>query len=164
VKYFPDGQRLLVAGGELNQGLKLYVQPVDGGKPVPIPTRIYAASAVLSLDGKRIAGFAPGMGLVVQGVDGGEPKAIPCKNSCQPIGWTEDPDWIYVRRSHATPSLVERLRISTGEVVRWKEIAPADLEGVTKVAKIAIAPDGKSYVYSFHRTLSELFIVDGWAN
>ncbi len=38
---------------------------------------------------------------------------------------------------------------------------PADPAGVNSLAPILHTPDGKSYVYSYRRELSELYLVDG---
>ncbi len=38
---------------------------------------------------------------------------------------------------------------------------PADPAGVFYVPLVALTPDAKSYVYSYLRVLSELYIVDG---
>ena len=60
------------------------------------------------------------------------------------------------------PAAVFRVDIKTGKYELWKEIAPPDLAGVMVISPAVISRDEKSYVYSFNRTLSELFAVDGW--
>jgi hypothetical protein len=41
-------------------------------------------------------------------------------------------------------------------------MSPVDLAGVLMMSPAVISRDEKAYAYSFNRTLSELFVVDGW--
>ena len=43
----------------------------------------------------------------------------------------------------------------------WKEIAPLDPTGVSTIGPIQMTPDGKTYVYGFHRTVGDLYLVEG---
>ena len=40
-------------------------------------------------------------------------------------------------------------------------VAPSDPAGVASIGQVRLTPDGKSCVYSFKRTLSELYLVEG---
>jgi hypothetical protein len=59
------------------------------------------------------------------------------------------------------PAKVYRVDLATGRKEFWKEFMPADPAGVNNLAPILRTPDGKSYVYSYRRELSELYLVDG---
>jgi hypothetical protein len=50
---------------------------------------------------------------------------------------------------------------STGKRELWKDLSPSDSAGVYSVAPPRIAPDGKAYVYSYNRILSDLFVAEG---
>jgi hypothetical protein len=56
---------------------------------------------------------------------------------------------------------VYRLNPATGQRTPWKELMPADPAGVATIGPILITPDGKTYVYGFHRTLADLYLVEG---
>ncbi len=44
----------------------------------------------------------------------------------------------------------------------WREIAPPDPASVTDVPRLAFAPDGSAYAYTYRRVLtSDLFVVEG---
>jgi hypothetical protein len=43
----------------------------------------------------------------------------------------------------------------------WKELRPPDPAGVLQVGPVVIAPDGSSYVYSYRRTVDELYVATG---
>lgn len=38
---------------------------------------------------------------------------------------------------------------------------PADASGVVDIPNVCITPDGRSYVYSYARILSSLFLIEG---
>ncbi|HXY49769.1 MAG TPA: hypothetical protein VEI01_09995 [Terriglobales bacterium] len=38
---------------------------------------------------------------------------------------------------------------------------PAYTSGVTDIGPILVTPDGKSYLYEYGRTLSDLYVVEG---
>jgi hypothetical protein len=42
-----------------------------------------------------------------------------------------------------------------------KEVLPVDLAGVFLRNNIFLTPDGKGYVYSVERVLSDLYVVEG---
>jgi len=51
--------------------------------------------------------------------------------------------------------------VATGKRERWKELRPSDSAGVVAVGGIRVAPDGRSYVYTYPRLLSDLYLVEG---
>lgn len=57
--------------------------------------------------------------------------------------------------------MITRVDLATGKRTPWKQIVPADAAGVDAIGGIAITPDEKSYVYSYGRTLSDLYVVEG---
>ena len=56
---------------------------------------------------------------------------------------------------------VVRLDVATGRKELWKELVPADSAGVTEVPAVIPTSDGRSYVYSYIRQLSDLYVVKG---
>jgi len=53
------------------------------------------------------------------------------------------------------------LELATGRKTLRKQIVPVDSTGVSTIGPILITPDGKTYVYGFHRTLADLYLVEG---
>jgi hypothetical protein len=49
--------------------------------------------------------------------------------------------------------------LATGHKQPWKQLVPPDISGVTEITGILITPDGRSYVYEYARTLSDLYLV-----
>jgi hypothetical protein len=55
-----------------------------------------------------------------------------------------------------------RLDLVTGRREPWKTIEPADPVGLIGIqpAAVHITPDGRSFVYSYWKVLTELYLVD----
>jgi hypothetical protein len=53
------------------------------------------------------------------------------------------------------------LDIQTWQKTLWQEVGPADTAGVRMVSPALVTPDGKSYLYTFRRVLSDLYLVEG---
>ena len=53
------------------------------------------------------------------------------------------------------------MEVATGRRERWKELRPADSAGVVSVGGIHVTPDGRYYVYTYPRDLSDLYLVEG---
>jgi hypothetical protein len=59
------------------------------------------------------------------------------------------------------PARVYRFDVATGKKTAHKQIIPVDTTGVSTIGPIQVTPDGKTYVYGFHRTLGDLYLVEG---
>jgi hypothetical protein len=92
----------------------------------------------------------------------GEPRAVPGVDIADlPIRWTADGRAIWVFKPNEVPTKIDRIDVTTGERTLWKELTPPDPAGVLQIGPIHMTPDGKSYVYSYRRTLDELVLVEG---
>ena len=162
--FFPDGKRLLLWANEPGHGSRLYVQEIEGGKPRPITPEgfgVFFGGQAISPDGRMVAASGPDRKIVTFSVDGGPQRPVPGATADEMAwGWTADSRSLYVGKI-AMPARVEICDIATGARRLWKEIVPPDPAGVLAVGPILITPDGKSYVYSYRRTLDDLFLVSG---
>ena len=75
--------------------------------------------------------------------------------------WSEDGRFLYVTEREGAVFRVFRLNFATGEKMPWKEIRLADPAGIARLDLI-LAPDGKTYAYTCARSLSKLFLVEGF--
>jgi hypothetical protein len=57
--------------------------------------------------------------------------------------------------------MVYRLDTTTGSRSLWRAIGPQDPAGVRGVGKLLMTPDASTYVYSYWRSLNELFLAEG---
>jgi eukaryotic-like serine/threonine-protein kinase len=162
-RWLPDGKHFVFAGNEPGAGVRLYVQPVEDGKPVPISPEGADASAFYpSPDGKDVIGIGPDQHTYLYPVDGGNAKLVSgVQPGEQPINFTSDGKSVYVYRPGEVPAKVSIVEIATGKRVPWKQLMPSDPAGVETIGPVLITPDGKACVYGYHRTLSDLYLVEG---
>jgi hypothetical protein len=78
-----------------------------------------------------------------------------------PISWNQDGRFLYLCRTGEVPAKIYLLELATGKKTLWKQIIPLDPTGVSTIGPILVTPDGKTYVYGFHRTLGDLYLVEG---
>jgi dipeptidyl aminopeptidase/acylaminoacyl peptidase len=162
-RWFPDGKRFVFSGNEPGRGVRLYTQDVSGGKPKPIsPEGVGAAAFAISPDGQSVVGIGPDQKGYYYPPSGGDPRAV---NGLEPgdlpITWNQDGRSIYLYRTGEVPAKVYQLELATGKKTVWKQIVPLDPTGVSTIGPILMTPDGKTYVYGFHRTLGDLYLVEG---
>jgi hypothetical protein len=77
------------------------------------------------------------------------------------IRWHSDNHTLYVYQRGEFPTKIYQLDVESGRRELWKELRPSDMTGVFSYPQIKIAPDGKSYAYSYYRNLSQLYAVEG---
>jgi len=96
-------------------------------------------------------------------VDGGSPKPAPGSEPDElPAGWTADGRSLYVYRPVTEPpTKVYLVDVASGQRKLWKEMMPSDPAGTYGIDGLAVNPDGKAYVYSLRRILSDLYLVEG---
>ena len=162
-RWLPDNKRYAFIGNEKNRGLRLWVQSVDDDKPTPIsPEGIRATQWVPSPDGKMVAAVQSDSKGYLFPIGGGDPRAINGFVAGDvPVGWTNDGQSIFVYNPGDLPAKVYALNPATGQKHLWKTLIPTDAAGITDLGPILITPDGKSYVYEYGRTLSDLYLVEG---
>jgi Tol biopolymer transport system component len=163
--WFPDGKRLLLVGHEGARGPRqLFVLNLDGDKPHALTGEEIGGPTVVSPDGKAVVAAGPDQKLRLVPVDGGEPRPVlGADEGDLPIQWSADGRSLYVHRRPElfSPARVFLLNLKSGKRVLWKELYPEDPSGVLAMVGVRIAPDGRSYAYSYSRLLSDLYLVEG---
>jgi Tol biopolymer transport system component/ElaB/YqjD/DUF883 family membrane-anchored ribosome-binding protein len=159
----PDGKRVIFSGSEPGHAIRIYIQDLEGGKPKAIsPEGGGILNVVVSPDGKFVEGSGPDGQRWFFSVEGGEPRPIPGIEPGEGIdGWSEDGRSFFVHNIAGLPCVITRVDLATGKRTEWKRIVPADAAGVDAMGGIRVTPDMKSYVYSYSRTLSDLYVVEG---
>jgi len=162
-RWFPDGKRFVFSGNEPGKGVRLYTQEISGGKPKAIsPEGVDAVAFAISPDGQLVVGIGPDQKGYLFSSAGGDPRIVAGMQPGDiPINWSEDAHSIFLYRTGEVPAKVYRLELAAGKKTVWKEIAPLDPTGVSTIGPILMTPDGKTYVYGFHRTLGDLYLVEG---
>jgi len=163
-RWFPDGKRILFEGDEPGRGTRLFVQDLAGGGPraiTPEGVRLFVGREVSS-DSRFVAAIGPDQKAYVYPVDGGQPKPVlGWGDNDELCGWTDDTRGLFVYAHGEIPAKVFRLDLATGKRLPWKEVLPADTAGVVTIVPLLFTPDGRSYVYSYPRILSQLYVGEG---
>jgi Tol biopolymer transport system component/predicted Ser/Thr protein kinase len=161
-RWFPDGKRIAFSGDEPGHGVRLYVQDISGGGAHAIsPEGVSSSFFSISPDGKLISDVGPDGKAYLYPADGGDPRPIAGLETDEvPISWAADGRSLFVYRLGEIPAKVYRLELATGHKQFWKQFQPPDISGVTEITGIFITPDGRSYVYEYARTLSDLYLVN----
>ena len=159
--WMPDGSRFIFSGNAPNEGVRLFVQGIDGAEARSFtPQGVNGSLFAIAPDGKSVAGIGPDQKGYIYPIEGGNARPISGFEAGDgPITWCADGQSIYVYRIGELPVKVYRLDLSSGKKQFWKTLMPPDLSGVTDVSAIYITPDGKGYVYEYGRTLSDLYLV-----
>ncbi len=162
-RWLPDSKGFVFTATEEGHGARIYLQKSisDQAKPIS-PEGVDPVAFALSPDGSQVAGIGPDGLAYIYSVAGGEPKPVPgFQSGEQPIEWAADGKSLYVYRPGEFPAKVTILDLTTGKRTFWRSLAPADPAGLSQIGPIVMTPDGKSYIYGYHRTLSDLYIVEG---
>jgi Tol biopolymer transport system component len=159
--WMPDGKRILITASEPGRGLRLYLRDVDGGKPRALTPEGYRGFRFVSPDGTLAVVTGPDRKTYLYPISGGEPRAIPGLDANDRVDqFGVDARSVYVHRQGEIPVKVYRVDVATGRRELWRSLMPADAGGVSEVGPLPTV-SGESYAYSYSRTLSDLYIVDG---
>jgi len=160
--WLPGGKRVVFTATEPGHGLRLYVEALDDGKPHAISGEGVGPGFALSPSGEQVADFGPDRKIYLFPVNGGEPRLVPgVQKEEVPTGWSADGRSLYVLRRGEIPSQVFRIDLAMGQRTFWKQVEPADSAGIDDIGRVLMSADNKAYVYSYVRTLSDLYLVEG---
>jgi serine/threonine protein kinase/DNA-binding beta-propeller fold protein YncE len=162
-RWLPDSQGIVFTAKQEGHGARIYLQKSITGQATPVtPEGIDPLVIALSPDGTQVAGVGPdGLGYLYS-LTGGATKTVPgFLAGEQPIEWSANGKFLYVYRPGEFPAKVYELDLATGKRTLWRSLAPADPAGVSQIGPIVMTPDGSSFIYGYHRTLSELYLVEG---
>jgi serine/threonine protein kinase/Tol biopolymer transport system component len=160
--WLPDGDHIVFTGIEAGHGMRLYVESLTDGKPKAITGEGVGPSPILSPKGDLIADTGPDRKTYLYSVAGGEPRLAPGVEPTEvPTGWSADGTELFVILRGEIPARVFRVDIATGKRTLWKSLEPADSAGIDTIGRVNLSLDTKSYVYSYVRTLSDLYLVEG---
>ena len=162
-----DARRIVFLGLAEDNQPRGYVQDIPDGAPRAItPAGVILSPRAAVRDNASVLGRLQDQWNLYP-IAGGDPTRVHALTGTDiPVQWSDDGRFIYALESVAPPGTasrdVWRVELSTGRRTHWKALGPRDPVGVeATAANIAIAPDGRSYCYSFMRRLGDLFIATG---
>jgi len=162
-RWCPDGKHLIFTGNEPGKGVRFFIEDTSGSQPKAFSLEgVDALNFAVSPDGQSVAGVGPDEKGYLYFVSGGEPKLIAgMEPGDLPVNFSSDGHSLYLYHTGEIPAKVYRVELATGKKSVWKEIAPLDPTGISTIAPVLMTPDGTSYVYGFHRTVGDLYLVEG---
>jgi hypothetical protein len=160
---FPDDTRALVIADVGGRAGRVFIEDLATGALSPaLPDGVtLGGTNPISPDGTLLIGYAPeSKTALLYPVGGGDARPIRgLQEGYSPLRWTSDGKGLFLRKGRV-PALVYRLDLATGQQALWTTITPPDLAGIPTVRFVLPHADG-SYVYTYMRSLSELYVVDG---
>jgi eukaryotic-like serine/threonine-protein kinase len=156
----PDRKRFLFEGKEPGRARRDWVQSITGGKPVPV-TPEGTVGLQVSPDGKLLVAVDSERRFWLYPMGGGQPRALlGIESGEDAIRWSGDGKYLFVV-SDGIPARVYRIEVITGRRQLVYTLAPSDAAGLWNIWPVLLTPDGKSYVYSDYRILSDLYLATG---
>ena len=153
------GEKLLLTGRRRGRPPRSFVMDLQG-RVDPVTPEGTVASAI-SPDGRSVVALDASRRLLVYGVGEGEPRAAPGAPEPGEIAvFGLEGRWLFVTESEGLLIRVFRRDLVTGRREPWREITPSDPTGILSFQPL-LGADGRSYVYSFWRSLSSLYLVEG---
>ncbi len=162
--FFPDGKHVIYIAQQAGHSPRVWLQDVNGGNPRPITPENIVGWQV-SPDGKWLlaATIENDTGTLLAPIDGGPMiPIVGLKRGDTPLGWTSD-NRLYVTTPAKPGSVnmhVEKLDPHTGTRSSARDIPMPPIGGL-ETENLILTPDGNSYAYHYHITLSDLYTVNG---
>ena len=162
--FLPDARHILELGSTPGgHGLRLWLQGVEEGAPRPVtPEGVSIAyRSCISPDGKQVAAQDPEGKITIYPLVTGSPLVVP--NTLPgdvPVQWTPDGKSLLVGRREV-PSRIFTIDLASGQRKLLRSFSPADPTGLFSNAPPQFSRDLKSYVYTYQRITSDLYVVDG---
>jgi eukaryotic-like serine/threonine-protein kinase len=168
-RWLRDGERILVqAQRKRDDHFQLFVVPLDGGAPTPVPNgAVMGGYLEVSPDDRLAASNDPNGTLTVYPLAGGPPIPLPeLGRFSTPSGWTKDgqlwaTDALYAGRY--APTRLMRYDLGSRRVVEERTLSPTDLTGFVAFGDIFITSDGEAIAYQYKRIHGSLYLVEGLA-
>ena len=161
-RFFPDGRRLLIAAEEKGKGVRLYVQKLEGGAPVPISAEgIAFRFFAISPDGKTIAAQEADGSTVLLDPDGAAPrKPAPGVLTSEVPYCFLDAQTLLAGAFLELPARIFAVDVKSGERRPWTTITPR-APGAYGIGRILSANDGKVLAYNYLSAKTHLYLLEG---
>lgn len=158
--FLPDGKQIVLTAREPGHGTRLYLRSFDGGKPQALTPEGYSGLGIVAPDGKWTVVAGPDRRRYLYPLSGGEPTPVPGLDREDLVDQRSlDGRFLFVHRREEIPANVFRLEIANGRKEHWRTLMPADAAGVRSMS-IVPSPSGEAYLYTYVRTLSDLYLVE----
>jgi serine/threonine protein kinase/Tol biopolymer transport system component len=164
--WMPDGNEIYFAGND-GHNWRIYAQDLGNGEigsltPPILVDPIRPLHGLVSPDGRLCFSRDPAGTGWLYTLSGGEAQAV---KGLLPedrwMGWSSDGRSAFVFQDKKTLALAFQLDLVSGSRRLVGKAAPQDASGLTSVSPLIVTPDGRSYAFTYTRSLSDLFVVQG---
>ena len=164
--WMPHGNEIYFAGND-GHNWRMYAQDLANGEirsltpPILVnPSRM--PYGLVSPDGKFCFSRDPsGIGWLYP-LLGGEAQVVKgLLTEDRWVGWASDGRSAFVHQEKKTFALVFKVDPVSGNRRLVGKAVPQDAAGLTGVNSLTITPDGRAYAFTYNRSLSDLFLVQG---
>jgi DNA-binding winged helix-turn-helix (wHTH) protein/WD40 repeat protein len=162
VMWLPDEEHIVISASNGGKTLRGYVVDLKTSAVrafTPEGVRLHSA---VSPDGKFIAGLGADRRTYLFPIDSGPPRSVKVNADERVVGWTSDGLSLYAAAATGGPATsIYRVDIATGRRKLSRTLSPLEQTGISYIGPGYVTPDGRYYVYSYNRQLSELFVIEG---
>ena len=164
-RWRPDGRSVVVHARTQNRAARLYVLDVEGTtlrQVTPDGVDVGPEGWAVSPDGAMVA-VSNGTHVDLFPTAGGEARRVPgVSGRGNVVGWIDR--GVLISEDPAAGGTVYRVDPTTGRRDTWADIRPQDPAGIMNLDlnSLVTTPDGRGYGYSWHRAMSDLYLVEGW--
>ena len=165
-RWLPDGRNVVVARASGTARLACTCSTSRARTPRPVtPDGLdvgYTGWAV-SPDGAMFA-VSSGESVELFPIAGGGARRVPGVSEARTVvGWIER--GLLVSEDPRGGGIVFLVDPATGRSETWADIPPRDPAGIMNLnlGTLVTTPDGRGYGYTWHRAMSDLYLVEGWS-
>ena len=165
-RWLPDGRNAVIRARGQDGSARLYVLEVMGTalrQVTPEGIDVPGTGWAVSPDGTMLA-LSIARHVELFPVAGGSPRRVPGMNAdAQVVGWIES--GLLISDDPSAGGAVYRVDLVSGRRALWADIKPQDPAGIMRLnlTSLATTPDGRGYGYTWHRAMSDLYLVEGMA-
>jgi eukaryotic-like serine/threonine-protein kinase len=161
VRWFPDGERLMMVGAKKGETLRTFEMDLEGGKPETLGPPDWQGEAV-SKDGKRIAGRKSTGEKAIYDKDAKNLQIVSSIHPDEDIQqWTADGRGFLVRWGTMDEAKVFRVELATEKRTLVWEVKLSNKAGSISKVELMATEDGKVHVYRVRRDSGTLYMVEG---
>ena len=162
-RFLPDGSGILITGNEADKPLRIFLTDPKTGQTRAVTPEGVAYLLPPTPDGKSILSTDATGRATIYPLDGsGAPRPVEgLEPGDTPLRFSRDGRSLFVRRRGVLPLRIDQLDLVGGRSTPLREVAPLDRAGVIGISAVLVSDDGSSYAYTYHRLLSELYLVEG---
>jgi Tol biopolymer transport system component len=157
--WFRDGKQVVFGANQKGHKPRTYVQQIDGGSPRPV-TPEGELFVAFSPDSEEVFARGPN-GFSLYPVSGAVRRSLRSIGSQDIVASFASGGKAIYLQTRSDRSRVFRLDLASGRREISREIHPSDQSAMRMLRDIRITLDGKSIAFVTHRTISELYLVEG---